>query len=55
MKCTTVRQPATAGRRGDSHPMVTMSAGEKWMYRVIALSLFILFLLLMAFHQPTDG
>jgi hypothetical protein len=35
--------------------MGTMSAAEKWMYRVIALSLFILLVLMMAFHVPTDG
>jgi hypothetical protein len=35
--------------------MLTMSSGEKWMYRVIALALFIFVLLMMAFHQPSGG
>jgi hypothetical protein len=32
-----------------------MDAGEKWMYRVIALSLLVLMVLLAAFHIPTEG
>ena len=32
-----------------------MSSGERWMYRVIAVMLFVFWLLLVAFHFPTDG
>jgi hypothetical protein len=35
--------------------MDTMSAGEKWMYRVIALAFFILFILMMLGHRPDGG
>lgn len=35
--------------------MTTMSAVERWMYRIIALSLFVMLILLIAFHFPTDG
>jgi hypothetical protein len=35
--------------------MTTMSTGERWMYRVIALSLFVLFVLIVIQHKPTGG